>query len=47
MKIRRMGAELSHTDRRTDVKKLTVAFRNFVKAPKKATVRRHVKLYVD
>ena len=28
-----MGAELSHADRRTDMPKLTVAFRNFLQAP--------------
>jgi hypothetical protein len=32
MKIRSMGAELSHVDGRTDMK-LLVAFRNFPKAP--------------
>ena len=42
MRIRPVGAELFHadrrtegwTDRRTDMKKLIVAFRNFAKAPK-------------
>jgi len=29
MKIRPVGAELLHTDRRTDMTKLIVAFRNF------------------
>jgi len=29
MKIRPVGAELSHTDRRTDMTTLIVAFRNF------------------
>ena len=33
MKILRVGAELLHADRRTDMKKVTVAFRNFTKAP--------------
>jgi len=37
MKIRRVGAQLLHTDgrtdRRTDMTKLTVAFRNFANAP--------------
>jgi len=32
MKIRPMGAELFHMDRRTDMTKLIVAFRNFVNA---------------
>jgi len=32
MKIGPMGAELSHADRRTNIKKLTVAFRNSVNA---------------
>jgi hypothetical protein len=34
MKIRQVGAELFHVAGRTDVMKLTVAFRNFVHAPK-------------
>jgi hypothetical protein len=38
MKIRPVGAELFHadiqTDRRTDMAKLIVAFRNFANAPK-------------
>ena len=33
MKIRPVGAELFHGDRRTDMKKLIVAFRNFANAP--------------
>ena len=33
MKIRQMGTELLHTDRRTDMTKLTVDFRNFAKEP--------------
>jgi len=36
MKIRPVGAELFHTDGRTDMTKLTVALRKFVKAPKNA-----------
>jgi hypothetical protein len=36
MKIRPVEAEF-HADGRTDVTKLTVAFRNFVKASKKTT----------
>jgi hypothetical protein len=36
MKIRPVGAELFHADERTDTTKLIVAFRNFVKAPKKS-----------
>jgi hypothetical protein len=32
MKIRPVGAELLHADRRTDMTKLIVAFRNFVNA---------------
>ena len=35
MKIRPVGAQLFHTDGQTDMRKLTVAFRNFVSAPKK------------
>jgi hypothetical protein len=35
MKIRPVAAELFHADRQTkDMTKLTVAFRNFAKAPK-------------
>ena len=33
MKIRPVGAELIHADRRTDMIKLIVVFRNFAKAP--------------
>ena len=35
MIIRPVGAELLHADRRTDIMKLIVAFRNFANAPKK------------
>jgi hypothetical protein len=34
MKIRPVGAELFDVDRRTDMTKLTVAFRNSANAPK-------------
>jgi len=34
MKIRPVGAELFHADRRTDMTKLIIAFRNFANAPK-------------
>jgi len=34
MIIRPVGAELSHADRRTDMTRLIVAFRNFANAPK-------------
>jgi hypothetical protein len=34
MKIRLVGAELFHADRRTDMTKLIVPFRNFSNAPK-------------
>jgi hypothetical protein len=37
MKIRPVGAELFHADRRTDTTKLIVAFRNFANGPKKET----------
>jgi hypothetical protein len=36
MKIRSVGTELSHADRRTDMKKLIVAFLSFSNATKKA-----------
>jgi hypothetical protein len=35
MKIRPVGAELFHADRRTDMTKLIVAFRNFAQAARK------------
>jgi hypothetical protein len=38
MKIRPVRAELFHADRRTDITKLIVAFRNFANAPKKSWV---------
>ena len=34
MKIRPVGAELLHANRRTDITKLIVALRNFANAPK-------------
>jgi len=36
MKIRPAGAEFFHADGQTDMRKLTVAFRNFTNAPKMA-----------
>jgi hypothetical protein len=33
MKLRQVGAELFHTDKETDMKKLIVAFHKFAKAP--------------
>jgi hypothetical protein len=38
MKIRAVGAELFHADRRTGMSKLLVAFRNLTNAPKKLHV---------
>jgi hypothetical protein len=38
MKILSVGAELFHADRRTDMTKLIVAFRNFSNGPKKKTL---------
>jgi len=35
LKIRPVGADLLHLDRRTDTTKLIVAFRNFANAPNK------------
>ena len=40
MKIRLVGKELFRTDERTDVTKLTVAFRNFAKASKTVRTRK-------
>jgi len=37
MKIRPVGAELFHANRRTDMTKLIVTFRNFANAPKNWT----------
>jgi len=34
MKIRQVGCDLFHADRRTDITKLIVAFRNFANEPK-------------
>ena len=34
MKIRPVGAEMFHADRRTDIKNLIVTFRNLANAPK-------------
>ena len=34
IKIRPVGVELIHSDGRTDITKLTVAFRNFANTPK-------------
>ena len=34
MKIRPVGADLFHADRRTDMSKLIAPFRDFVNAPK-------------
>ena len=41
MKIRPVGAELFHADGRTDMTKLTVAFRNSAKAPKNVACSRN------
>ena len=38
MKIRPVGLELLHADRRTDMTDLTVAFRNFANAPKNGSI---------
>jgi len=39
MAIRPVGAEFIHADRRTDMTKLIVAFRNFANAPKNTAVK--------
>ena len=41
MKMRPAGAELFHTDRQTDMTKLTVAILNFSKAPNKQQADHH------
>jgi hypothetical protein len=38
MKIRPVGAELFHADRRTDMMKLIVTFRNFANASEKSKI---------
>jgi len=42
MKILAVGAKLFHTDGRTDMTQLIVAFRNFLKAPKENVVTKYV-----
>jgi len=42
MTIVPVAAELFHEDGRTDIPKITVAFRNFPKAPKHSYDRRHI-----
>ena len=39
MKIHPVGGELFHADRRTDMTKLIVAFRNFANVPKLTSTR--------
>jgi len=39
MKTRPEGAEFFHAERRTDMTKITVAFRNFEKMPKNGRLR--------
>jgi len=41
MKIPPVEAELFHADRRQDMTKLIVAFRNFVNAPKSVKLQLH------
>ena len=43
MKIRPVGAELLHADRQINMAKLTAAFRNIEKAPKKQALLRCMK----
>ena len=42
MKIRPVGAELFHTDRRTEMTKLIVAFRNFENARKNMSLKHKI-----
>jgi hypothetical protein len=44
MKIRPVGAELFHTDRRTDMTELIVVFRYFANAPKIVDTNSHTEL---
>jgi len=41
MKIRPLVAQLFHADRRTDMTKLTVAFRNFANVPNNVIQSEH------
>ena len=41
MKIRPVGAEFLHADRRTDMTKVIVTFRNFSKAPNNNNNNKH------
>jgi hypothetical protein len=47
MKIHPVGAEMSHVERRTDITKLTVAFRNFASAPNSSLLHYKLKLPVQ
>ena len=46
MKIRPAEGEMLHADRRTDMTKLIVAFRNFTNAPKRNILNRNINFYV-
>ena len=46
LKIQRVGAGVFHVDGRTDMMKLTVAFRNFAEVPKMADICGKCMLYV-
>jgi hypothetical protein len=47
LKIRRLGAEMFHADRRTNITKLIIAIRNFANAPEGHSFpqRRHLKCF--
>jgi len=45
-KPRPVGAQLFHTDGQTDMEKLTVAFRNFVNAPKNELKKKTSEVFV-
>ena len=47
VKIRPVGAELFRADGQTDIMKLTVAFGNFVNAPKKIYILLEYCIYVS
>jgi hypothetical protein len=47
MKICPVGAELFYADRRTDMKKLLVAYRNFTNKPNKASITAYIEGFLQ
>jgi len=46
MKIRPVGADMFHADRRTDMTKLIVTLHNYANAPKNSVLRRQLTLQI-